>query len=114
MTRLILTTSDSGAGSLKQASIADIVIPFGLRFVRGPLPSDAALTRLLAERRPKHDPAVPYPGVPVRHETCWLTANYAFAWMQRPPLNTPLVTSGSRQDIHPGNPSCSADRCWPG
>ena len=60
MTRLILTTGDSGAGSLKQASIADIVIPFGLRFVRGPLPSDAALTRLLAERRPKHDPAVPY------------------------------------------------------
>jgi hypothetical protein len=41
MTRLILTTNDSGAASLKQTGIADIVIPFGFRFVRGPLPSDA-------------------------------------------------------------------------
>ena len=39
MTRLILTTSDSGAGSLKQAGIADIVIPFGFRFVWEKLPS---------------------------------------------------------------------------
>ena len=29
MTRLILTTDDSGAGSLKDAGLADIVIPFG-------------------------------------------------------------------------------------
>jgi hypothetical protein len=54
MTRLILTTSDSGAGSLKQAGIADIVIPFGFRFVRGPLLSDAelaaSLTRDFAQR----------------------------------------------------------------
>ena len=48
MTRLILTTSDSGAGSLKGAGIADIVIPFGFRFVWGPLPSDAELTASLA------------------------------------------------------------------
>jgi hypothetical protein len=41
MTRLILTTSDSGAGSLKGTGIADIVIPFGFRFVSGPLLSDA-------------------------------------------------------------------------
>jgi hypothetical protein len=48
MTRLILTTSDSGAGSLKQTGIADIVIPFGFRFVRGPLPSDAEFAAELA------------------------------------------------------------------
>jgi hypothetical protein len=47
MTRLILTTSDSGAGSLKQTGIADTVIPFGFRFVRGPLPSDAELAASL-------------------------------------------------------------------
>jgi hypothetical protein len=47
MTRLILTTDDSGAGSLKQAGITDIVIPFGFRFVWGPLPSDAELAASL-------------------------------------------------------------------
>ena len=47
MTRLILTTSDSGAGSLKQTGIADIVIPFDFRFVWGPLPSDAELAASL-------------------------------------------------------------------
>ena len=60
MTRLVLTTSDSGAGSLKQAGIADIVIPFGFRFVRGPLPSDAelaaALTRGSAQGDQPSDP----------------------------------------------------------
>jgi hypothetical protein len=54
MTRLILTTDDSGAGTLRQAAIADIVIPFGFRFVWGPLPSDAelaaSLTRDFAQR----------------------------------------------------------------
>jgi hypothetical protein len=59
MTRLILTTSDSGAGCL-QAGIADIVIPFGFRFTRGPLPSAANLATSLATRSGKHDPAVPY------------------------------------------------------
>jgi len=55
MTRLILTTSDSGAGSLKQASIADIVIPFGFRFVWGPLPSDAEIAASLAPRSAQPD-----------------------------------------------------------
>jgi hypothetical protein len=54
MTRLILTTDDSGAGSLRQAGLADIVIHFGLRFVWGPLPSDAELATLLAARSAKH------------------------------------------------------------
>jgi hypothetical protein len=54
MTRLILTASDSGAGSLRQANIADIVLPFGFRFVWGPLPSDAELTTLLATRSAEH------------------------------------------------------------
>ena len=54
MTSLILTTSDSGAGSLKQTGIADIVIPFGFRFVRGPLPSDAELAAALASSATHH------------------------------------------------------------
>jgi hypothetical protein len=33
MTRLILTTSDSGAGNLSVARIADMVIPFGLELI---------------------------------------------------------------------------------
>jgi hypothetical protein len=56
MTRLILTTDDSGAGSLRQAGRADIVIAFGLRFVWGPLPSDAELATLLAARSATHGP----------------------------------------------------------
>jgi hypothetical protein len=55
MTRLILTTDDSGAGSLKLAGLADIVIPFGFRFVWGSLPSAAELATLLAPRSAKHD-----------------------------------------------------------
>jgi hypothetical protein len=43
MTRLILTTTDSGAGCLKQTGIADAVLPFGHRF-SGPLPSEAEIT----------------------------------------------------------------------
>jgi hypothetical protein len=54
MTRLILTTSDSGAGSLKGTGIADVVIPFGFRFVRGPLPSDVELAAALAPSTPQH------------------------------------------------------------
>src|SRR5260370_41202742 len=54
MTRLILTTDDSGAGSLRTAGRADIVIPFGLRFVRGPLPIPEELATLLAARSAKH------------------------------------------------------------
>jgi hypothetical protein len=54
MTRLILTTSDSGAGSLKQTGIADIVIPFGFRFVWGPLLSDAEFAAALAPSATQH------------------------------------------------------------
>jgi hypothetical protein len=45
MTRLILTTNDSGAGSLKQAGLADIVIPFGFRFVWDHCPPPRTLRR---------------------------------------------------------------------
>ena len=38
MTRLILTTSDSGAGCLKASRTADDVIGFGHRLVSGPIP----------------------------------------------------------------------------
>src|SRR3984957_3044141 len=54
MTRLILTTSDSGAGSLMGTGIADIVIPFGFRFVCGALPSDAELAASLAPSSTQH------------------------------------------------------------
>lgn len=60
MTRLILTTEDSGAGALKQAGVADIVVPLGFKLVWGPPPSDAELARLFAPRTPEQDPAVPY------------------------------------------------------
>ena len=60
MTRLILTTNDSGAGCLMRAGIADIVIPFGFRFTSGPLPSAASLATLLAARSTEHDPAAPH------------------------------------------------------
>jgi hypothetical protein len=55
MTRLILTTSDSGSGALKGARIADAVIPFGYGFVWGPLPSDAAITQSLTPLAPQRD-----------------------------------------------------------
>ena len=55
MTRLILTTGDSAAGSLKQAGLADIVIPFGIRFVWGSLPTLTELATLLAPRSAEHD-----------------------------------------------------------
>ena len=43
MARLILTSTDSGAGCLRRAGVADIVIPLGFRFVWDALPSDAKL-----------------------------------------------------------------------
>ena len=50
MTRLILTTSDSGAGALQTAGLADCVIGFGRRFVSGQLQSPNELERSLAPR----------------------------------------------------------------
>jgi hypothetical protein len=50
LTRLILTTDGSGAGALKGARRADIVIAIELRFVFGPLRSEAELDAFLAPR----------------------------------------------------------------
>jgi hypothetical protein len=48
--RLIFTTSDSGAGCLRQPGVADAVAPIGSRFfLRGPLPSDVEIAESLAE-----------------------------------------------------------------
>ena len=50
MKRLILTTSDSGAGCLRQPGIADAVMPLGDRFFFWePLPSDIEIAESLAE-----------------------------------------------------------------
>src|SRR5258705_806758 len=57
MPRLILTTDDSGAGSLRAAGIADIVLPFRIRFVWGALPSDAKFAMFLAARSRKRSSA---------------------------------------------------------
>ena len=57
-TRLILTTEGSGAGALKQAGLADIVVPLGFKLVWGPLPPDAELATLFAPRAPEQDPAI--------------------------------------------------------
>jgi hypothetical protein len=54
MKRLILTTDDSGAGNLRQAGLADIVIPFGFRFVWGRLPAPEEIATLLAARSAEH------------------------------------------------------------
>jgi hypothetical protein len=48
MKRLILATSDSGAGCLKVAEIADKVIGIGYRFAVGPLLSEAELAAAFA------------------------------------------------------------------
>jgi hypothetical protein len=48
MKRLILTTSDSGAGCLKVAGIADKIIGIGYRFAGGPLLSEAELAESFA------------------------------------------------------------------
>ena len=48
MRRLILTTSDSSAGRLRQPGIADAVVPFGVRFSVGePLPSEREIANAL-------------------------------------------------------------------
>ena len=57
MTRLILTTDDIAAGSLRAAGIADIVLPFRIRFVWGALPSDTELATLLEPRSRKRGSA---------------------------------------------------------
>jgi hypothetical protein len=49
MKRLILTTSDSGAGCLKAAGIADKVIGIGYRFAAGPLLPESELAESFAE-----------------------------------------------------------------
>lgn len=50
MKRLIFTTSDSGAGCLRQPGIADMVMPLGSRFfLREPLPSDVEIANSLEE-----------------------------------------------------------------
>jgi hypothetical protein len=54
MSRLILTTDDLGPWPLRQADRADVVIPFGFRFVWGQLPSDAKIAKLLEARSKKH------------------------------------------------------------
>jgi hypothetical protein len=48
MKRLILTTSDSGAGCLKAAGIADKVIGIGYRFAAGPLLPESELAESFA------------------------------------------------------------------
>jgi hypothetical protein len=60
LTRLILTTNDSGAGALMQAGAADMVVPLGFKLVWGPPPPDGELAARLAPPTPEQDPAVPY------------------------------------------------------
>src|SRR3974390_298857 len=55
MARLILTTDISGAGGLKAAGRADIVIPIQPRLVWGPLRPEADLAMLLARREAADD-----------------------------------------------------------
>ena len=57
MNRLILTSSDSGAGGLIGARLANCLIPFGLRFVWGQLPSRIELETLLSSRSARRDPS---------------------------------------------------------
>jgi hypothetical protein len=56
MTRLILTATDSGAGCLLRAGVADIVIPLGFRFASGALPSVAELEAMLGPGSLDHFP----------------------------------------------------------
>lgn len=55
MKRLILTSSDSGAGGLIGAGLADCVVPLGLRFVWGQLPSRSELETWLSSRSAMHE-----------------------------------------------------------
>ena len=50
MTRLILTTDDSAAGTIQASGTADLVLPILRRFVWGPLPSDVELSAYLGRR----------------------------------------------------------------
>jgi hypothetical protein len=54
MKRLILTTSDSGAGALRAAKLADFVGGFGMRFVWGQLQSATKLDTWLSPRSARH------------------------------------------------------------
>jgi hypothetical protein len=56
MTRVILTATDSAAGCLISAGIADIVIPLGFRFAWGALPSEAELETMLGPGSLDHFP----------------------------------------------------------
>jgi hypothetical protein len=56
MTRLILTATDSGAGCLIRAGIAEIVIPLSFRFVWGALPSAIDLEVMLGPGSLDHFP----------------------------------------------------------
>jgi len=62
MTRLILTTSDSGGGTLKVSRLADIVLPIEPELVWGPLPTDAQLAKMLG----------PPPAARIREPSTWL------------------------------------------
>jgi hypothetical protein len=55
--RLILTTSDSGAGCLGQPGIADAVIPFGHRFFGEALPPEAEIKDSLTASSSQHEQA---------------------------------------------------------
>jgi hypothetical protein len=59
MKRLILTTSDSSAGCLRQPGIADMVMPFGQRFSIGEQsPPDAGIDSLTMAHRRKNKPTM--------------------------------------------------------
>ncbi|MGX9429640.1 MULTISPECIES: hypothetical protein [Bradyrhizobium] len=60
MKRLILTSSDSAVGVLKRAGFADGVIPFGVRFVCGPLLSTTELETLLSARSVRQGASAPH------------------------------------------------------
>jgi hypothetical protein len=60
MRRLILTSSDSGAGALTRAGFADCVIAFGLRLVWGQLPLPAELENLLSARSVTQGTSAPH------------------------------------------------------
>ena len=60
MTRLILTFTDSGAGALKTAGLADCVIAFGLRFVWGQLQSPSGLDQSQLPRSAVTEASAPH------------------------------------------------------
>ena len=57
MNRLILTTTDSGAGSIRRAGLADCVGAFGMRFVWDELSSEINLDSWLSPRSVKPEAA---------------------------------------------------------